>query len=315
MIRVQDIVYVAHRAPDLDLHAQFLRDFGMVEVARTADRLYVRGAGTYPFIHLTEKGEPGFAGVGLLAGSAAELDEASRLPSASPSEAIEGPGGGQRVRLTAPDGYRVDLVHGMARVDPLPVRAPLPVNFAFQKQRVKSFQRPDHEPARVVRLGHCVLKFNDGDVGARWFQDTLGMLVTDRLHVPGDQAATLGNFLRCDRGDRPADHHTIFALHTPGDINVHHASFEVQDPDAVHIGHEWLKEKGYKPAWGVGRHLLGSQIFDYWRSPWGYMFEHYADGDLLTADMPAGDYPATEENLAQWGPALAPRFFESVVID
>jgi hypothetical protein len=45
------------------------------------------------------------------------------------------------------------------------------------------------------------------------------------------------------------------------------------------------------------------------------MFEHYADGDLLTADMPAGDYPATDENLAQWGPTLAPRFFESVVID
>jgi hypothetical protein len=36
MIKVQDIVYVAHRAPDLELHAQFLRDFGMVEVARTA---------------------------------------------------------------------------------------------------------------------------------------------------------------------------------------------------------------------------------------------------------------------------------------
>jgi hypothetical protein len=29
MIKVQDIVYVAHRAPDLELHAQFLRDFGM----------------------------------------------------------------------------------------------------------------------------------------------------------------------------------------------------------------------------------------------------------------------------------------------
>ena len=83
MIKVQDIVYVAHRAPDLDRHAQFLRDFGMVEAARTADRLYMRGAGTYPFIHVTEKGEAGFAGVGMLAGSAAELEEASRLPGAS----------------------------------------------------------------------------------------------------------------------------------------------------------------------------------------------------------------------------------------
>jgi len=94
MIKAQDIVYVAHRAPDLDLHAQFLRDFGMVEAARTADRLYMRGAGTYPFIHVTELGAPGFAGLGMLAGSAADLDLASRLPGASAVEEIEGPGGG-----------------------------------------------------------------------------------------------------------------------------------------------------------------------------------------------------------------------------
>ena len=119
MIKVQDIVYVAHRAPDLKLHARFLRDFGMVEVARMADRLFMRGAGTYPFIHVTELGEPGFAGVGMLVGSAAELDEASRLPGASAIEAIEGPGGGERVRLTAPDGYRIDLVHGMELVEPV----------------------------------------------------------------------------------------------------------------------------------------------------------------------------------------------------
>ena len=313
MIKVQDIVYVIYRAPDLDRQAGFLSDFGLVEVARTADRLYMRGAGSYPYINVTEKGEPGFVAVGLLAGSAQELEAASRLPGASAIEAIEGPGGGQRVRLTAPDGYRVDLVHGMARVEPLPVRDPLPINFAFQKQRVKDLQRPEHEPAQVVRVGHCVLKFNDGDGAARWFRETLGMLVTDRLHVPGQQATTLGTFLRCDRGGSPADHHTIFALHAPGDINVHHTSYEVQDPDAVHIGHYWLREKGWQASWGVGRHLLGSQIFDYWRNPWGYLFEHYADGDLLTADVAAGDYPATEENLAQWGPALDPRFFESVV--
>ena len=314
MIKVQDIVYVIYRAPDLDRQAAFLADFGMFETARTADRLYLRGAGAYPSVNVTERGEPGFVAVGLLAGSAAELEEAARLPGASPVEAIDAPGGGRRVRLTAPDGYRVDLVHGLEPAEPSAVRDPLPVNFAFRKQRIHDLQRPAREPARVVRLGHCVLKFSDGDAAARWFQETLGMLVTDRLHLPGAPDVTLGNFLRCDRGEQPADHHTIFALHAPGDVNVHHTSYEVQDPDAVHIGHEWLKEKGWQPSWGVGRHLLGSQIFDYWRSPWGYQFEHYADGDLLTASAKPGDYPATDENLAQWGPPLNPRFFESVVV-
>lgn len=314
MVRVQDIVYVIYRAPDLDRQAAFLGDFGMYEAARTPHHLFMRGAGPYPYICVTEKGPAGFAGVGLLAGSAAELEEAAQTPGASVVEAIDWPGGGRRVRLTAPDGYRVDLVHGLSPVEPIPVRDPLAVNFAYQKQRIRDLQRPPQEPARVVRLGHCVLKFSDGDTAARWFQETLGMLVTDRLHLPGQPKATLGTFLRCDRGHRPADHHTIFALHAPGDINVHHTSFEVQDPDAVHIGHFWMKHRGWQPSWGVGRHLLGSQVFDYWRNPWGYQFEHYADGDLLTAEDAPGDYPATEDNLAQWGPPLDPRFFESVVL-
>ena len=159
-----------------------------------------------------------------------------------------------------------------------------------------------------------MLKFTDGPAAVAWFRDTLGMLVTDRMHVPGQQEAMLGTFMRCDRGDAPADHHSIFVLHAPGDVNVHHVSFEVQDPDAVHIGHDWLHEKGWSASWGVGRHKLGSQVFDYWRSPWGHLFEHYADGDLLTAAAQPGDYPATEENLALWGPPLDPKFFQSVVL-
>jgi hypothetical protein len=34
--------------------------------------------------------------------------------------------------------------------------------------------------------------------------------------------------------------------------------------DTQLIGHDWLEKKGWTNCWGVGRHLLGSQIFDYW---------------------------------------------------
>ena len=312
MITIQDIVYVIYRAPDLDKMATFLTDFGLSVTEQSTERLYMRGVGDYPYIFLCERGAPGFVALGLLAGSADELDAASRLPGASAIEAIDAPGGGRRVRLLAPDGYRVDLVHGLSRAEELPIRDPLRINFGFSKSRVGELQRPDHEPARVVRTGHCVLKFSDGEAAVTWFRDTLGMLVTDRLHAPDDPEAMVGTFMRCNRGPQPADHHTIFVLHAPGDINVHHVSFEVQDPDAVHIGHDWLREKGWTASWGVGRHLLGSQVFDYWRSPWGYLFEHYADGDLLTADAKPKSYPATEENLAQWGPVIDPQFFVSV---
>ena len=312
MIKVQDIVYVVYAAPDLGKMADFMRDFGLVVTDVSPDRLLARGVGDYPCICMCERGDARFVAVGLLVGSAAELAHAAQLPGASPVEDIDAPGGGQRVRLQAPDGYRIDLLHGMERVSLLAIRDPLRINFAFSKARIGDLQRPDYEPARVVRTGHCVLKFNDGPAAVEWFRTTLGMLVTDRLHVPGEPEAMLGVFLRCDRGLVPADHHTIFVLHAPGDVNVHHVSFEVQDPDAVHIGHHWLADKGWTPSWGVGRHLLGSQVFDYWRSPWGYLFEHYADGDLLTCEAKPASYPATEDNLAQWGPPVDPKFFQSV---
>ncbi len=95
----------------------------------------------------------------------------------------------------------------------------------------------------------------------------------------------------------------------------------------------WLAKKEYKSVWGVGRHVLGSQIFDYWWDPTGYMVEvsshinnlspsiplnmclklimmmqHYTDGDTVNSDTPIGYGPAGDESLAVWGPDLPAGF-------
>ena len=70
-----------------------------------------------------------------------------------------------------------------------------------------------------------------------------------------------------------------------------------------------MEQGGWHREWGIGRHVLGSQIFDYWRDPWGFMWEHYADGDLVNKDHQMGNYPGTPENLAQWGPEVTETFF------
>ncbi len=76
------------------------------------------------------------------------------------------------------------------------------------------------------------------------------------------------------------------------------------------MGHEWLKAKSYKAHWGVGRHVLGSQVFDYWWDPDGFRVEHYADGDLYDNTVPATTVEGTDDQLWIWGPEVPLAFFQ-----
>ena len=53
--------------------------------------------------------------------------------------------------------------------------------------------------------------------------------------------------------------------------------------------------------WGVGRHLLGSQVYDYWSDPWGRVHERWADTDRLNARTPGNLLSAEESLVSQWG--------------
>ncbi len=83
---------------------------------------------------------------------------------------------------------------------------------------------------------------------------------------------------------------------------LNHMSFEVPDADAVFMDHEYLASLGkYEQMWGVGRHLLGSQVYDHWCDPWGRIHERWADTDRLNATTPGNLVPATEGLRNQWG--------------
>jgi hypothetical protein len=70
-------------------------------------------------------------------------------------------------------------------------------------------------------------------------------------------------FLHLDRGSELVDHHCFFFFEGPK-THVHHSSYETHDFDTQVLGHDWLREHGYESCWGIGRHIMGSQIFDYW---------------------------------------------------
>lgn len=69
--------------------------------------------------------------------------------------------------------------------------------------------------------------------------------------------------MHIDLGEEFTDHHSFFIFQGPKS-HVHHTSYEVHDFDTEVLGHDWLRDKGYQNCWGIGRHIMGSQIFDYW---------------------------------------------------
>lgn len=87
-------------------------------------------------------------------------------------------------------------------------------------------------------------------------------------------------FLHLDRGSEMVDHHCFFFFEGPRS-HVHHSSFETHDFDTQVLGHDWLRSKGYENCWGVGRHIMGSQIFDYWYA----LFRSFAQKPLTQISL------------------------------
>jgi len=303
-IKVEDIAHVRFSVPDLGEMKSFLDDFGLVTV-QNGDTLYSRAAGTAPFVHAASKGDPGFAALGLRAESEADLAILAEAEGVE-VEVLDAPGGGSVVRLTDPDGILVEVVTGQTLVEPLQTRSRPPANTIASRPRNSETVRLEQGPSNVVRLGHCALAVTDHAASIKWYGEKLGFLVSDEIELAPDMP--IGAFMRCDRGDTPTDHHTLFLVQPPEGSGFNHAAYEVVDMDDLMLGHEHLKSKERRQEWGIGRHILGSQIFDYWRDPWGHTLEHWTDGDLFTASDPSKKAGVDQLAGVQWGQPIPPTF-------
>ncbi|WP_029117474.1 VOC family protein [Mycobacterium sp. URHB0044] len=305
--KVRDVAWLEFEKPDLARAEAFAHAFGFITAARTPGELQLRGsdAGS-PCVIIRSGPRTRFAGVAF----AADDTDVLRLADATgrPTRALPEPLGGVAVDLADPSGLPVRVVAGTHPLEPLPAQAPQVFNFGRELQRVNATQRPPREPARVQRLGHVVLQTTTYMQTLNWYLDHLGMIVSDFQFYPGQRdRGPIMSFIRCDRGSTLADHHTLaLAL---GPVNRYiHSAYQVSDIDALAAGGEYLKDLGYQRSWGIGRHNQGSQIFDYWRDPDGFMVEHFSDGDMFDSTLEPGWAPFTASGLAQWGPPATQDF-------
>ena len=144
-----------------------------------------------------------------------------------------------------------------------------------------------------------MLNVSDFRASERWYKDRFGFITSDEIAVSPE--FSFGAFMRCDRGDTPTDHHTLFLAQGPRGPGFNHAAFEVRDLDDLMAGHNHLAGAGHHQEWGVGRHILGSQVFDYWR-------DHWTDGDLCTAADGSNVTGVQELMGVQGGQAMPPTF-------
>lgn len=311
VIKVTDLAYGRLRAPDLDQMEEFLTHFGMVKSERTNTALYMRGTDPTHHIHVTEKGDPGFVGLAYYAATLDDLKRIAKAPGASGVEDMDEPGGGKRVRLKEPNGYQIEVVYGIEKPKPIPVKSQALNMGKDSLKRAGELMRIHRGPARVKRIGHGVMASPKVMETVHWFRETLGFIGSDDVYA-GEKENIIGSFNRCDRGLTYVDHHVFFCIRNDR-AGLNHFSFEVADIDDVFTGHEYLKQVGkYEHMWGIGRHLLGSQIYDYWADPWGRVHEHWSDSDRLNVKNGSNLLPVEEALISQWGERPPEKFINRV---
>jgi Glyoxalase/Bleomycin resistance protein/Dioxygenase superfamily len=302
VIKVHDLAWLEFEKPNLARAEAFAHAFGFATVLRTGSELQLRGTNPgAPCVLIRRGATTRFRGMAFTANDAADL---VRLANATGTRTRPLPDaiGGLSVDLVDPSGVPVYVVAGTHRLNALPSQTPHTFNFGDDLNRVNATQRPPRVPTTVERLGHVVLQTTLYTKALNWYLDNLGMIVSDFQFFAGqrDRGPTF-SFIRCDRGSTPADHHTV-ALGLGPTNRYLHSAYQVCDLDALAAGGEYLKDHGYQRSWGIGRHIQGSQIFDYWRDPDGFLVEHFADGDMFDCTLEPGWAPLTASGLAQWGP-------------
>lgn len=301
MGRAVELAFLRWEKKRLGPTERFWRDFGMCVVHASPDRLVARSAGSAPCIALAERGSRNRF-VGAAFRMSEDTDLLCYVKDMGARWLAQGdiPGGGRGIELLDPCGRSVWLLQGQQRVELLPTRRDqlASTNTAHASPRVNRMVRTPVEPAQVVKLGHVVLQAVDFAAVAQWYLRVLGLIPTDVQYL-ADGSPNIA-FCRFDLGPEPADHHSIVLVGGIED-KYEHSAYEVIDLDAIGQGQQVLRAQGHRHMWGIGRHLLGSQLFDYWYDPDGFEHEHYTDGDLFTADHETEYSPLEFGGIWAWG--------------
>lgn len=258
--------------PDPAAAAAFMVDiWGLADGGVIDGTHYLRGSGNYPYLVSFAPHPEEFVRTTTFVCAPEELAALiHRITDAGwpICETVSGdPGGGRGIITELPDGELLRFLTDTTTVEPLPDR---------------------HDMA--VKLTHVVFNSSDAEVSGDAAETVLGFRVSDR---------TRGMvFVRCNQ----SHHSTAFAR--AGFASLNHIAFEMEDLDAVMRGIGRLRDHGYAPAWGPGRHGPGANVYAYYIAPFGPVIEFSTAVEQVPEDYRAGapeDWTWPPNRIDQWG--------------
>lgn len=136
---------------------------------------------------------------------------------------------------------------------------------------------------KPTKLGHLVLKVNDVQASAKFYQEVVGLKVSDWID---DRMV----FLRSSN-----DHHDLALLQLPAhqvgkldneQTRLEHFSYHVESIDEIKAISKMLQERGVEIDRGIGRHGPGDNTFIVFKDPDGNNVEFYSDMLQITESNP-----------------------------
>ena len=305
---IKTVAYALFERKDPFASRTFYEEFGLTVSDQQDDRILFRGAEERPVIFGLVKGEEDrLLAIGYELRREADLERAAKKFDAPIKPIEDMPGGGRRVEIADCDGNRVDLIWGVEPVAPLPLpRDEIDLNTANTTRRKGRFPFFDDGPVPILHVCHLVLSTQDPQRALDWYVDNLGAYISDIIVLPNGVPAI--GFLRFPNGKEFVDHHNLgISFGKPN--GVQHCCFEVQDVDALFMGHRHLRKVDAQNVWGPLRHSVGGAISDYWYDPVNLRVEHVTDSDVLNDEFPTRTTPMSEQAAAQWAAQPMPEDF------
>lgn len=152
------------------------------------------------------------------------------------------------------------------------VTKPLPTNpHPPEKGLNHPFWPVDH--VHPLRIGHAVFFTPASKLKetTAFYTEKLGFRLTESVR-------SFGDFMRC--GGSP-DHHNLFLIAIGEKAGFNHVAFELNNFDEIMTGGKFMEGKGWKATTKPGRHIMGSNLFWYFKNPSGGATEYFSDMDVF----------------------------------